>query len=728
MTAVRIAALLGTVVLVMVILPRIIFPLDRVEGTFLDRVMAGAVLMTGLNVAAMYVLGAVGLLELLALVGTWIVTWWLVKGRQRRRVRANPVIEQVLHACDVVETEGRRGARRTLYAGTVGRWRENTRTRVRAAWEQRPPPAAVLTSAAIVAVLIGAAAMRYSRALHHVDLVPQDSWLALSWTTFLNQGRVLADGTYPQGAYMWMSSLDRFYPFGTFNFVRYAGPLMNTLELLVLYWVVSRAAANRVAGLLSIAVFGFFAGHPALLVVWNRQIGAMSQEFALAFALISLVFGARYMTTHRPLDLVLAGAALFVGATSNALVIPLLAFGYAAIIAVGAVTGAWRMQALRRLVVVGLVAVVAANLYFLLGAIRGIPLAQSFDLYNPTNRATFEETEDSGPTPEPGAQLRGNPLYRFGAVGAAMGVAAGLLTIRRDPLRGRNLLAMSSIALGALVIFDLLLWQTGLLFRVRQGWITAALMTVGFGLGVGALAMLAATTMERARARGWRPRWSPTLALEGGALVVATLTFVLLWPQYHAAARTVEPSGYPAATSVALDLLARSEALEFTFVGVSEQYQQALEKGFFTEAWVFARDITHSDAKDPSYELEIPTSDVYIFAEKVPFLGPQARPYGPTQEYYRNQEVRGRIMARILLWCEVYRTTHADMDVVYEDPTLRVYRITRETVNLEADLLSPRFKNYRWLPGQFFNDDADITADAVVADPSAAISPTSPRN
>lgn len=722
MTSVRVGGLLATVVLMQVLLPRILFPLERVQGTFLDRLIAGAVLITALNVAAMYVLGALGMLELLGLIGVWGVTWWLVKGRRTRRPRRSAAVTLgLLRACDVVETEGRRSAIRMFSSHTLGRWATSLGGRARAAWEQRPGPASLLTSAAIIAVLIGAGALRYSRALNHVDLVPQDSWLALSWTTFLNQGRILADGIYPQGAYMWMSALDRFYPFGLFNFVRYAGPLMNTLELLVLYWVVSRATASRVAGLLSIAVFGFFAGHPALLVVWNRQIGAMSQEFALAFALMALVFGCRYMNSHRPLDLVLAAASLFVAATSNALVIPLLAMGFGAIIVVGLITGAWRRQALTRLVLVGLAAIVAANLYFLLGALRGTPLALSFDLYNPANRATFSETEFSGSTPELGAHLAGNPIYRMGTAGAVLGVLAGAVVLRKDRERGRTLLTISTISLAAMLIFDLVLWQTGVLFRVRQGWITATLMTIGLGLGVGALVLLAATALERARARGWQPGWSSTVALEGGALVVAALLFFSLWPQYSAAARSVGPSGYPAATSVGLELLAGQDALRFTFVGVSEQYQQAIEKGFFTEAWVFGRDITFSDAKDPAYELEIPTPNVFIFAEKVAFAGPQSRPYGPTQEYYRNHTVRSRIMSRITGWCETYRSTHHDMDVVYDDPTLTVYRIRRDSVNVQGDLLSPRFKDYKWQPGQIFDEDGDITADIVVPNPEAAI-------
>jgi len=715
---VQIGGLLVVIAVVLVALPRLIFSLDRIPGTFLDRTMAGVVYMSALTIAAMYVLGTVGMLEMLGLVAAWGGAWWFNKGRRRKR-RFSSVVERTLEASDRVE---RHGAAR-FASSRAGELRSTTRRRVVGFWGRRPRGLAMLTSLAILGVLSVAAAMRFSRALGHLDLVPQDSFLALSWTTFLNKGRVLADGTYPQGTYMWTSMLSRFYPFGVYNFTRWVGPMMNVLELVVLYWVVSRTTRNRAAGLLALAVFGLFAGHPALLVDWTRQIGAMSQEFALAFALISLLCGARYMAGRRDHDLALAGCALFVAATSNTLVVPMMALGYAVILTVGLVTGGWDRRSFVRIVAMGLGTLLAANLYFILGALRGIPLNESFDLYRPSNQVTLDPAPPTtADQPERGRELEGNPIYQLGAIGASIGVLGGVILLRRRPEEGRVVLAVSLTSFTAMILFDLFLYRSGLLFRVRQGWITAELMVVGIGAGIGAPALLLADAVERSRAGRWTQarRWSTPGALEGVALAVVAVTVLVLYPQYSAAARVAGPSGYPQASKVAIEVLGRSLPLTFTFVGVSEQYQEALDKGFFTEAWVFARDITMREARDPGYELPIPTESVYIFVEKVPFGGPQAAPVGPTQEYYRDQEKRTRMMARIRIWCDAYRASHHDMTTYYEDRELVVFRIKRKVDVTTADL-SPAFKDYTWLPGQIFDDDGDVTDDVVVPDPSSSI-------
>jgi uncharacterized membrane protein len=73
----------------------------------------------------------------------------------------------------------------------------------------------------------------------------------------------------------------------------------------------------------------------------------MTQEFALAFAFVSFVYGARYMTGHRTHDLWLAGAAMFMALTSHTMTILPLAIGYAMILLVGLI-GAVTFERFRR--------------------------------------------------------------------------------------------------------------------------------------------------------------------------------------------------------------------------------------------------------------------------------------------------------------------------------------------------------------------------------------------
>jgi hypothetical protein len=175
-----------------------------------------------------------------------------------------------------------------------------------------------------------------------------------------------------------------------------------------------------------------------------------------------------------------------------------------------------------------------------------------------------------------------------------------------------------------------------------------------------------------------------------------------------------------------LRALDRHEQFTVTLVGGPEQFQETSNRGFFVEPWVLARDVTFTQARDPGYEVPIPTNDVYIFAEKRPFVGPQARPYGPAQEFYRDYINRGRIMKRIVLWAEMYRRFHDDMGIFYEDADLRVYHLHRN-VDVERADRSPEFKDYRWEPGTVFDDDGDVTIDRVVLAPATPDEPGGPE-
>jgi hypothetical protein len=716
----QVFGVLAAALVVFGLIPRIIFPRGEVPGRALDRAVAGLVLMSALCLASMYVLGTFGMLETFALIPIWGAVWWFSKGRYQPRGRVDRLGEGVLGTLELFEG-GREKRSRTVFA----RGREvvgtATRAQVRVVREESQGFSTWAIRLAAVAVLLGAAALRYSRALHHVDLVPQDSFLALSWTTFLDKGRLLADGTYPQGTYMWLSMISRFYPGGVYSLIRFGGPLMNVLELGILYWAVSRTTSSRAGGVVAMAVIGFFAGNPQLLVTWDRQIGAMTNEFAIAFGLISIVFASDYLGDGETIHLVLAGAAMFVAVTSNTLVVPLLAVGYIAIFVSGLVLGGWEKPKLRRIILVGLLAMVAANYYFALGAIRHVPLEDSFTQYLPNNNAGFavgaEGTASTAAQANagepPGHELRTNGPYQIATLGAVLGIV-GALFMGRTRL-GRVMLSMSLTALCVLLLYDLVFVRYALLFRTRMAWMTGQVLSLSIGLGLGALVAAAGRLVnvkDLLRQRRTEPGYARFSILSVVSLVLATVMIIYLSPLQGAVAREADPSGYPQADTVALQILNKETPLSFTFVGVSEQYQEVLAYGYFTEAWVFARDITYDDAEDPSYELPIPTDRVYIFAEKVPFTGPQAPATGPTQEYYRDATKRAIIMARILQWCQVYQSFHHDMSVVYEDADLRVYEINR-VVDVTRAERAHEFVDYTWHPGKYFNTPADITADRV---------------
>lgn len=723
MTGVYLAAVFISVIVVLVVVPRVIFPLKKIEGTFLDRTVAGAVGITAVTVAAMYVFAAIGLLETFAIIAVWAATWWFAKGRFQERGRFRRVVQNFFTWSDMAEAKGIGGAAQEMTGGATARAGWRTRKWLSGVRDRYPGHGAMLVSLGVLAVLAVAAYLRFERALTHAELVPQDSYLALFTTKAVTAGEVLKEGIYPQGVLMWWSMIDRFFIFDTYQLIRFLGPTMAVLELVVLYWVVSRTTRSRAAGLVSLSIFGIYAGNPALFVDWSRQIGAMVQEFALAFAIVSLVYGASYMATHRLADLLLAGGSLFVALTGHTATLVPLAIGYTAILVVGLLTGGWTTRALSRMVVVGIVALLAGHAYFVLGILRGNEIALVFDLYNPTSVETFSSSgAETGPIIV-GDAIRNNVVFQIGLASSAIATVIGLMLVaarRRDV--GRMLAAFGASTVLLLLVYDFVLVRFGILFRVRMAWVAAVFMVIGIGLGLGAIASLLASMgkvkdlLTERLASGQRLVRS---GVEIAAAVLAVIIVAALWPSHHSVAREVSPSGYPQATEVAIDIIDSEDRLTYTVVGVSEQFQEVSYNGWFAEAWVVARDVTFSEARDPAYEVAIPTNRVYFFVEKQVFMGPQSRPFGPTEEYYRNTVKRERIQQRLLLWCDEYRRFHNDMEIIYDDPQLRVYKLER-TVDLARAERLPAFKDYTWVPAQYFDDDGDITADRVT--PNTALS------
>lgn len=730
MTGVYLAFVFVSVLLVLVVAPRIIFPLREIPGTFLDRTMAGAVGITAITVAAMYLFGVFGMLETFAILAVWAATWWIAKGRHQERGRLRRFAQSVFTWSDLAEQKGVGGAASELGGGATSRAGWRTRKRLSEWRRSYPGHGAMAVSLGVLGVLAYAAYLRFERALTHLELVPQDSYLALFTTKAVNNGEFLKEGIYPQGVIFWWSIIDRFYVFETHQFIRFMGPAMAVLELIALYWVVSRVTRSRAAGLLSLSIFGLFAGNPGLFVDWSRQIGAMVQEMGIAFAIVSLVYGANYMAEGRNRDLWLAGASLFVAATGHTATVIPLAIGYTAIMIAGLLTRSWTQRSFVRMVVVGLAAVVVAHVYFPIGWLKGIPLVQSFEFYDPSNVGGFATTIAEGAMRgQVGEALRNNSIFQLGFGGALLAAVIGLLLAAAKRDVGKRLLAYGGASLGMMIAYDFVLVRYGLLFRVRMSWVAAVFMVIGVGLALGALVSLVGSLGQVRDVLHERLEGSRRLVrtgLELAALAVAVVIVAALWPSHHSVARTVAPSGYPQATEVSTDIISSEDKLTYTLVGVSEQFQEAAFNGWFVEAWVFAKDITFSDARDPAHEIPVPTNTVYVFVEKEVFEGPQSRPFGPTEEYYRNTTKRERIMQRILLWMEEYRRFHDDVEVFYEDAQLRVYRIER-TVDLSRAQRSPAFKDYTWRPGELFNDDGDITADRVEPDPEASTLPAPAR-
>jgi hypothetical protein len=177
-------------------------------------------------------------------------------------------------------------------------------------------------------------------------------------------------------------------------------------------------------------------------------------------------------------------------------------------------------------------------------------------------------------------------------------------------------------------------------------------------------------------------------------LGLALLTFAAVLTRYP----LVPPRGYQleydAAVHCYLTIRRDYSPLNWTIVAPVEQYQQVLGRGWHYELSRFVLEFTPEQVSQPRFSFPIPTTDIFIFVEKVPLgrttpltaedaarpLQPMSEVNNPTAYYYRTAANRAAVQARALALIEAYSSTHAGVSIYYEDEQLRVYHIKHQPV------------------------------------------------
>jgi len=130
---------------------------------------------------------------------------------------------------------------------------------------------------------------------------------------------------------------------------------------------------------------------------------------------------------------------------------------------------------------------------------------------------------------------------------------------------------------------------------------------------------------------------------------------------------------------------------DWTIISPVEQYNQSLGYGWHYELWEFVR--LMSDNKS----LVIPTSYVFLFVEKKPFLSKQLldvkdaqKPFTAIYEnptmYYTEVDSRRILEAKAYVWAEKYMKSHDNMKIFIENDLMKIYVIEQDTKK-KVDLL-----------------------------------------
>lgn len=623
-------------------------------------------------------------------------------GAETRRVTSS-VQRLWLLFTDAMHVVERAGPRAFLDWAAAG-WR-----RVRSAFSRlftRSTLKILVLIAPVVGILAVSLGLRVDFAFRFETLSPPEAYVFLNWAKTFAANQIFVDGIYPYGLPAFIAFTGKMTPgIDLYEIVRYTGGLIGMLLVFGIFYAALRLTANIAAALFSAGAFGLFGTLAEWHAPWIRQTGPLPQELGFAIALLALPSAILAITDREPDHLrTVLWAAIGIGLIHP---VPLVLFLVLA--ATGAIVAAMLSNRQTRMAVnvigTGLAGGAIAHLYVPIGLLSGLSIFRGMD--QPFTPVGLGDSTTVVLANFYGTSIVGhNLLTMIAAIGAGLALVVAWILSRqhRTSHIGVQLAGTAAVGLVIVALYDMRLYNVPHTIAGPAGAL------VGIGLALTLATGMAAVTAPLFALR--RP-----MVRSAAAIVAASVALVGFSQVFEQRERARAPSEYDTMAAVTRDIMRNQDAFSYSVVGTPQQRQAVAGIGQFIELWVFARDVTVRDAQDPGFvvpdlaslmfardlgeALPIPTADIYIFVEKVPYPVPEQPPVGPTEEYYYDREKRGRIMATVYAWAEYYRYYHTDMEVHYEDDQIIVYRIARRP-NPVAAAASPQFKDYTWQPGVLF--------------------------
>lgn len=646
------------------------------EDEGLDRFFISFIHMVSITIALVHLLAFTRLYDYLSLVGGYILVMALVTARQGRspvRVMERLGMGFLVSLLDAAEGTGgmMAGARSYLRS----RWQAFLATG--ASWLRwaASPAGGWLP----LGVLVYAAYLRFNHSLTHAYLGASDSYLHLAWTKYLDSNQIYRDGIYPYGYHAVLSALERLTFVDPMLVLRFVGPLGGLLMVLSVYYVSRKLCRGvEVAAVLGTFVFGTGIGLPG--DIW-RQISPLPQEFAAIFLLPGLYFATRFAQERNRRDLILFAECLGITVAVHPYVSVYLVLGVALLVVVWLGSGRTAWRTALHLARWGLVAAVAGMLPLGIGMALGLKFHGSLGYV--AKMVRLGPPTGGGNLP-PGPRLLSGNVFTDAVAGLSLLLTLyylGSLAWRR----GKGAEAMSHLAFTSFSLVMYFMYRTGdwglpvVMDPARTGIFFSLAASVI--LGVAAYRLLTVVKPEL-----WPLPGRTYLA--SGLVLLALLSLAFGYPARR------PPEGfrleYDAAADNYLRIRGTFPALDWTIVSPAEQYAEVLNRGWHYESWEFVRDFTLEQAMDPSFDLPIPTTYVFIYAEKIPLFPGEPLdiqlaqeklpPPGddPTEQYYYNGQNRSIIMAKVIQWSQAYRRSHSNMSIFYEDREMVIYLIKHQ--------------------------------------------------
>ncbi|PKM87469.1 MAG: hypothetical protein CVU87_09515 [Firmicutes bacterium HGW-Firmicutes-12] len=657
-----------------IFIPSRVISFDKDADKFWDKFFISLVHSTIITILIVHVLAFLKLYDTFSLIFSYLVVYILViktRGKSWFAVLDGLGLKLVVHLLNI--SEGRTGfigESRWRIKAWIRRLKNDIRAQVKKSFQD--PFYGILP----IVVVMGGVFIRFRHAIFNATFTASDTYGHLAWSKFIGNNQIYQDGIYSYGLHSCISALNKIFFIDPYWLCRFIGPLSGVIIFLSVYYISLRFTKNHAASLIAAVVYGLVTNGDFPSVV-SRQTALLSQEYASMFVLPGLYFLWLFFSS---------GKRKYLYLFAEALAITFFVHPYATVF-LGLWSGILMIVTIfmfrefkKRLIVdyifFSFIACSIALLPFGVGLLMGKKFFGTSASYI-RESITFEA-----------ASINITDYFQliitqnFFIYAAMLIIAFLAICLIFKFIKGLNV-PIVTIALATL--FTVLQYHApqlqlpALTDPFRTGMFLALLLPVVYASGFNCIFGIITSFKKLEFFKN---------ALFKTAVIIVCVALVYVYPPGKLTAMSME---YEAAVLNYLVIERDFEPLDWTIIAPTEQFQEALGVGYHYEILRFVQDLTPYELADPDFELPIPTHNIFLYTEKVPFhlnrritdedADRELEPEGnnPFEQFYHGDgEQRGIIQAKAVRLIEAYKSTHDNVEIFYEDENMTIYHIYHE--------------------------------------------------
>lgn len=630
---------------ILILWPKLIFP--SITGDFAERLASRFIMMTLFLIVLGYLLVSLQLFEILAIFPIFL----LMAARANIRnvfIKSSPkskVSKGITKFYDYLEGKYDPKPEARLYLITR---HNNFMAEVRQRFSRGHE---WIESLMIIVVIIISGYIRFYDSMVNATPAMSDGYVTLAWIKYIDQRILFHDGIYPQGFYIWMDYLAKFSFSDPLYILKYTGPLNAILLMLGMYFAVSRWSGSRMAGLVSMIIYGLL-GSVISGGSFERQASTNSQEFAFIFVIPTIYFLHQWLRDRIRRSLLVGIAGMMVVGLIHTLAYVFLGIAVVILLLIYIpLTIRERWRPIWPIMIGGVASLIVSLTPIGLGLLFGKTIHSSTgDFATSSNISTFF-TE----------------LTRFDifTLVALVIIFIWLLTIAR---RIREF--TGPLFVGIFVLVTFFIYYLGNLFTFPGSTVITArsteLWSMMIPLGIGmAIGILFRYLRELSK--------NQYIEIVITALIISLILFIV--PPKPIIPYKME---WNSGVEQYLKISATYRPKTWMIVSHAEEgYSLVLGKGNHTDTSEFLKKydplkwpLTELGATD--YDRKI-AKDIFVYYQKSVFrISDTIGIYALLEPIYEKREVE---MQQLELWIKKHQTVNSNIAIWYEDEQLRIYHI-----------------------------------------------------